>query len=449
MLQYFDKISGFALTRSWAEMPASALSTAASLLLDTVGVAAAAGPMQAGVIARETAMALYGSAERRFAAQMMFDGRMVSVAGAGYAAATQIDNLDAHDGYNPCKGHIGVAVIPALSALMQGVPDMSGPEALAHLVVGYEIAGRAGKALHGTVSDYHTSGAWNALGVAAMAARIRNHDAAMLQHGLGIAEYHGPRSQMMREIASPTMLHDGSGWGVLVGLSAAVLAEKGFTGAPAITVEQAPEYWEDLGQNWLIEDQYIKPYPICRWAHGAIDAARDLVRAHGLTPADIAHVQVNSFAEAAALFPGLPQTSSQAQYSLPFALAAFLAHGRITLEQIEGAGLINPDTIAMHGRIDVASTPRHDARFPANRMADVIITTTDGRSLASGDTHARGDPQRPLNQSAFAEKFADLAGPALGTLRSQALANTILGLTDPLSRLSDLASLLLDPPEPA
>ena len=30
-----------------------------------------------------------------------------------------------------------------------------------------------------------------------------------LRHALGIAEYHGPRSQMMREIANPSMLHDG------------------------------------------------------------------------------------------------------------------------------------------------------------------------------------------------------------------------------------------------
>ena len=41
---------------------------------------------------------------------------------------------------------------------------MSGAEALMLVTLGYEIAGRAGLALHATVSDYHTSGAWNALG---------------------------------------------------------------------------------------------------------------------------------------------------------------------------------------------------------------------------------------------------------------------------------------------
>ena len=54
-----------------------------------------------------------------------------------------------------------------------------------------------------------------------------------LRHALGIAEFHAPRSQMMRCIDYPTMLKDGSGWGAMAGVSAAYLAADGFTGAPA------------------------------------------------------------------------------------------------------------------------------------------------------------------------------------------------------------------------
>lgn len=59
-------------------------------------------------------------------------------AGSAYAAATQTDNLDGHDGYNPTKGHIGVAVVPALCALAETVPDFSGPEALTAVTIGYD-----------------------------------------------------------------------------------------------------------------------------------------------------------------------------------------------------------------------------------------------------------------------------------------------------------------------
>ena len=90
------------------------------------------------------------------------------------------------------KGHIGVAIIPALLALAEQC-DVSGDEALALITIGYEIAGRAGESLHATVSDYHTSGAWNALGVVAMAARMRGLSDGQLREALGIAEYHGPK----------------------------------------------------------------------------------------------------------------------------------------------------------------------------------------------------------------------------------------------------------------
>ncbi len=60
---------------------------------------------------------------------------------------------------------------------------------MATAAVGYEIAGRAGLSLHASVSDYHTSNAWNALGVLAMAARLRGFDDEQLRQGLGIAEY--------------------------------------------------------------------------------------------------------------------------------------------------------------------------------------------------------------------------------------------------------------------
>ncbi|WP_292125659.1 MmgE/PrpD family protein, partial [Mesorhizobium sp.] len=332
-------------------------------------------------------------------------------------------NLDGHDGYPPTKGHIGVAVIPALLALAEEKPELPGPEALAAIVVGYEIAGRAGIALHATVSDYHTSGAWNSLGVAAVAARLLSLDDDQLRHAFGIAEYHGPRSQMMREIATPTMLHDGSGMGALVGLSAAVLAEAGFAGAPAITVE-APEvaaHWDDLGLFWQMTRQYIKPYPVCRWAHAAIDATRALCLQHGLRPEDIRKVHVNSFHYAATLFAGMPDTTSKAQYSLPFAVATMIHYGRIGVEHISGSGLRDAAVADLLKRVEVNEAAKHSDRFPAGRWADVQIETVDGRQLESGDVHARGGPEAPFSEDDIVAKYIEFASPVLGSTRAAAI----------------------------
>lgn len=440
-------VTRFALRVAPDDIPASARDRAALMLLDTLGICAAAAPMEAGVLGRKLAVLLHASNDPDHSARMLFDGRSVSLAGAAFAAATQIDNLDGHDGYNPTLGHIGVVAAPTLAVLAQHQPDMTGPDALAALIVCYEVAGRAAISLHASVSDYHTSGAWNGLGVAAMAARLRGQSPAMLRESLGIAEYHGPRSQMMREIATPTMLHDGSGWGAMVGMSAAILAENGFTGAPAITVEspEAAPHWADLGQFWQIEHQYVKPYPICRWAHASIDAARELVQTHAFAPDDIAQISIRSFDYAVQLFATMPDTTSKAQYSLPFSVATQLVHGHIGLEHISGAGLADPAVAALVARTVMQAAPQHQARFPTGRWADVEITLTDGRVLASGDTHARGGPERPFGRAEVVEKFMRFAVPVLGEARANGLCAAVLNLTAPGSRFADVAAHLYDP----
>ena len=442
----FDRIAEFAL--SGRDIPQSTLDMAATLLIDTVGVAAGAAGLAAGRIARDHVFAFHGAGAPEHAAHMMFDGRCASIPGAAFATATQIDNLDAHDGLNQTKGHIGCAVVPALFAFAENRPELSARDALKVLVVAYEIAARAAFALHTSVSDYHTSGAWNALGVAAIGCRLGDANPDQLRQAFGIAEYHGPRSQMMREIANPTMLHDGSGMGALVGSMAALMAKDGFTGAPAITVENedAAQFWADLGEVWTIEQNYIKPYPICRWAHAALDALSGLMRAHGFHADDVANIKVNTFAESAALFPGMPATTSQAQYSLPFALATMLVHGRIGPDEITGAGLSDPQVAALLPRISVHEAVRHSERFPKGRWSDVTVELKDGRKLASGDVNARGGSEAPMDMHEVEAKFHIMAS-ALPEPRRRAIWEMREQLMQPEAKFEELARLVRAPME--
>lgn len=438
----FDEIAAFTL--GGPPVPEPALEMAATLLIDTLGVAAGAVDMVPARIARDHAARFMAAGMPGDAVHMLFDGRRASIPGAAFAAATQIDNLDAHDGYNPTKGHIGCAVVPALCAFGEHLPDLSGRDALAALAMSYEVSARAAIALHATVDDYHTSGAWNALGVAAIGARLRGHGPTVLREALGIAEYHGPRSQMMREIANPTMLHDGSGMGALVGAMAVLLAEDGFEGAPAITVE-APDvatFWADLGRDWTITENYIKPYPICRWAHAALDALGLVMQDHDLSEQDVARIEVHTFAQAAALYRGVPGTTSQAQYSLAFALAVRLVHGAVGPDHIVGDGLKDPRVVAALERITLIEEHRHSKRFPEGRWSDVTVHTHDGRVLQSGDVHARGGPEAPMALAEVEAKFHLMAAP-LAHDRRAALWEMRARLLQPDAQFSELLALVL------
>lgn len=446
----FEKIAEFVLADKPA-IPDSSVEFAARLLVDTLGVCAGAANLEVGKIAREFATGFLAGGSEEKSAPILFDGRMASLPGAAYAAATQIDNLDGHDGFNPVKGHIGCAVVPALLAFAGNRPELGGREALEALVIAYEVAARAGLALHGTVSDYHTSGAWNALGVAALGCRLLGHDENTLRHAIGIAEYHGPRSQMMREIDNPSMLHDGSGMGAMVGISSVLLAAMGFTGAPAATVEtaEAAPPWQDIGEHWTIEHNYIKPYPICRWAHGSIDAVRSIMLANQITPDAIASIEVRTFHEGSRLFAGIPENTTQAQYSLPFAVATFLLNGRIGPEHVEGEALSDPKAAELLSLITVKECDRHNDRFPAGRWADATVELKDGTRFESGDINARGGPDSPFSYEELREKFDTMTLRMLGPERTGKIWQAGLGLVEQNARFAPFADLLYAPVNPA
>ena len=409
----------------YADIPEEARHAGRRALLDTLGVAAAGSTTRSSRILRDHAASFHGAA--RQGARLLFDGRRVAPQGAALAGAGTIDSVDAHDGHPLTKGHMGVAVVPALLAFSDELAPSDGAELLTRLVLGYEIATRAGVTLHATVSDYHTSGAWNALGVAAMGARALGLSTDLTGHALGIAEYYGPRSQMMRVIDHPSMLKDGSAMGAMSGVSAALLAAEGFTGAPAITVmaEAVAAFWQDLGRRWCVEEQYIKPYPVCRWAQPAVDAVLSLLRADGqpvIPASQVAKVTIHSFAEATRLAMRSPATTDDAQYSLPFPVAAAMVHGRLGMAEIDGPGLLDPEVLHLSQSVEMVAEQRYDDRFPAERWAHAVIDLADGRRLVSEPFSARGDPEQPLDDKELVEKLVGLAGPVIGTSAAEELA---------------------------
>lgn len=414
-------ITDFILETGRDDLPAEARRWGRRCLLDTLGAAIGGRttPLSASIYAH--AAAVYGGTQT----QLWLDGRRVSPPGAALAHGMTIDALDIHDGHMLTKGHAGAALIPAaLAGLSLDTGGLvSGRELLTSLVVGYEIAIRAGMALHAAACDYHTSGAWNALGCAAIVARRLGLDAAQTRHALGIAEYHGPRSPMMRCIDHPTMLKDGSGWGALVGVSAAMMAGSGFTGAPALTVEGADtaQIWADLGRRWRITEQYFKSNAICRWAQPAMRGAQRLQQTHALPVEQIRRIRVFTFHEASRLTVRRPKNTEEAQYSLPFAVAAVLVHGRLGPAELSGAALAHSQVLNLAERVELVEDAAFNARYPAERVSRVEFETTAGKRLDSGEVKPDWDVTDPPTDDDLRQKFRWLAAGCLPEARAVAL----------------------------
>ena len=447
----------FLLDTTWGSLPAVVRHATVRCLVDLLGALAAGRRTPLSAIIRDHAASAFGGDQ----ATLLLDGRRVSAPGAALATGMTIDSFDIHDSHRESLGHAGVHVFAATMAIIELRRSRrgeltDGAEFLATLLAGYEIACRAGRALHGTTSDYHTSGAWGAVSSAGLYARLMGLDRAHTREALGIAEYHGPRSQMMRCIDHPTMVKDGSGWGAMTGVSAGMLAEAGFTGAPALTVgsAEARPWWSTLGIGWEVLEQGFKAHGSCWWAQPAIEAALQVARTTDLHPADIAGIRVETFEKAVHLDHPAPTTTEQAQYSLPFPIAAALVKASRPADGWYGLGpddLLDPERADPELRrlahtVELVEAPDLTAAFPGRFLARVTVTRQDGTTFSSPDTTFRGELHDPFDDEELTAKARWLMLPVLGAERTERLLAEAWSMPE-ASSVEPLLTLLAAAPE--
>jgi len=388
-----DFIRGLA----WADVPAQVRARIGLLLRDFVAVSLAGRATPTARIAAE-----YAADEHRGdGATALFDGSRLSATGAAWANGVLANALDFDDGHRLVKGHPGANVIPAALASAE-TAGASLEEFLAAVAAGYEVAIRAGIALHGRSTDYHASGAWGGVGAASASARLLGLGATETAHALGLAEYHAPIAPVMRSVADPAMTKDACGQGAWLGISSARMAKRGFTATASTFLNESAAC--DLGERWRVLETYVKKFPCCRWSHPAIEAALGLHHELGLDAERITGVRVTTFSAAAALSRRHPTTTEEAQYSLVWPVAASLARGRFGIDEVLPAAFEDPAAACLKSLIDVEVDAGFDEAFPGRRLGRVSVECA-GRRYGSDVTEAPGDPEDPGWEEIVQDKF--------------------------------------------
>ncbi len=129
-------LSDFIHLTRYEQLPPHVLAQARRCVLDLLGVAAGGTQTRLSATIRHHAAGHFGCSGQGKGARMLFDGRQVSPVGAVLAGGMTIDSLDAHDGHVLTKGHVGVAVLPAVLAFADALQRMDGREFLTQIVIG-------------------------------------------------------------------------------------------------------------------------------------------------------------------------------------------------------------------------------------------------------------------------------------------------------------------------
>ncbi|MCS6987192.1 MAG: MmgE/PrpD family protein [Sphingomonadaceae bacterium] len=317
-------------------------------------------------------------------------------------SALEMDDVD-----RAGRVHPGPVVWPAVLLALPADAPMS--RLIDAGVAGYEATVAVARMLddhhYARCHPTHTAGRF---GAAAAAARAAGADAWHTAQAMAIAgSSAGAYWQVRLEPASSKAFHAADA--VAGGVRAARLALSGMTG-PRQVLEGPEGLFAALCRapaplpeptGFLIEGVSLKPWPACRHAHPAIDAALAL-------PPDALRdgpIRVATFADALRFCDRPhPTTPGEARFSLQHALAVVTVRGRPRPADFLADALADPRLQTARARVEVAVDPELEAAYPAHFGARI---EAQGQRALVRD--AWGDPENPMDEPAVVAKLRTLA----------------------------------------
>jgi len=204
----------------------------------------------------------------------------------------------------------------------------------------------------------------------------------------------------------------------------------------------------DLGKRFELINLSYKPYPCCRDTHTSIDAILQL-RARALRPAsDIESIRVGVTG------PGYqmvcvpepvrlaPRTIVEAQFSIPYTVAATWIDGPLGMRHFTDEGLQRTDILDLASRVRPyvdAEIDREWSRFVP--PARVTVRFRDGQTVEARVNYAKGHPRNAMTEAEFAAKTTDCATFAAKPLPADTAAR-LSSAVGKLESLPDISELL-------
>jgi len=167
-----------------------------------------------------------------------------------------------------------------------------------------------------------------------------------------------------------------------------------------------------LGSAFLITKGFIKMHPVGRSIHPALDLIEEILAQcpdRRLDPRDIEHIGFLTYLQPTLLHNKTPTTPFGAQFSLPFAVASLIYHGRGYVTNFDDKAFANPAIHALALKVDVSENPKYTASFPHQQPCDVKIRLKNGTVLEASAQYTKGDPMNPRKPQELRNKFFDIA----------------------------------------
>lgn len=397
-------------------------------ILDTFGAMVSGSRMRPGELATRYVRSLGGTPQASVVGSTVRTTTVNAALANGMCA-----HADETDDFEPVtKAHPGCSVVSA--ALATGEFERASGEAFIRAVaLGYDMGCRLLMALGpDLVRGSHRSaeGTASTFGSVGAAASLAKLDERATRFALSYAaQQESGLWSWVKDKDHIEKAFDFAGMGARNGVQAVTMVQSGMTGVAdvldgthnlfiALSTQPNPQAMLDgLGSRFYVTDTAIKTYSVGYPIQSPLDALLTLRRQHGLTPGNVARIDVHLPTDAI----GIVGDSAMPNVNCAHMVAVALVKGAVSFADSHDMALMrDPQMIAQRRKVNVVGDKALDDPA-APRGARVDVTLADGRTFSHTTRFPPGTKENPLSVDSVNDKARDLMTPVLGKSRTERL----------------------------
>jgi aconitate decarboxylase len=449
-------IADFVAGLRYEDVPAEVIARIKLLILDSIGCALYGAELPWSRLLMET----LAEVDTSTGCAVWGTGRKLSAPHAALVNGTLVQSFELDDVHRVGVLHVGAVTLPALLAVAEMRPGMSGRELLAAAVAGYEIGPRVGMCMgqEHIGQGWHSGATVGVFSAAAGAARGLKLTPEQTVHALGIAGTQAAGLMAAQFGAMVKRMH--AGRSSQSGLYGALLAARGFTGITDVFENEyggfcttfsrstdrfsRAELTAGLGERWETMRVALKFYSCVGSNHTTLDAIRRMQARRPFTEAEVAQILVHG-SRVTLEHVGwryAPQGLTSAQLNLPYCVATLLLDGDVFVGQFTEAKVADAERIRVSRKIEVREDPAITARGKDYRhMVRVDVTLTDGTTMEETVMAPRGSEHSFASAEDVIAKFRKLAGTRVPPAQVDRIVEAVMR-AEHLTNAAGLAALL-------
>lgn len=445
-MNYTETMAKYAANLNYEDIPRETINLVRVLILDYISCAYGGIQTESGRIAAEFA--------REFSEQgkctVIGYGYKSAPYNAAFANAILSHSIELDDADVLAYFHNGPQTVSSALAAAEWV-KASGKDFLVGVTIGCEFLNRISEATNPSLRNrgFHSTPTCGVFGAGVAAGRIMKLSEEKMVSVLGLS---GAQASGMMEMYGVSMAKRfNPGPAARNGLTAALFAERGFTGAETILEGERgfckafsdqfdiSRLTSNLGKDFRLSIE-LKPYACARPIHNAIDCALQIRQKHSPETKDIVSLVMKRNPEWGTRYHYInePRTFHEAQMSLPFSVALAFIKGKAFVDDYSNENLKNPEVMRLSKMVKIENDPS----LPRGVSCHLTVTMKDGKKMEVQVDYPKGSAENPLTEAERFAKFEGLSRELLSDSQRKSIVNRLNEL-EKIRDITEFTSLLI------